>query len=610
MDRILAARERGGGGGDDEAAAAGEDDTPRSAAALARMDSPASHGAGGLRVATPSARPIKLISSRQIATPRSAALGIALSQSAKSGGDLPASALSFFASTSGSSSAHGVPHARGAAGTAAGSGHSELLSSQHTQPLSVRSSASASGGGASGKFPSTPRAVHPSPLVVGASGLHSRASVEDVTARHLVTLFSIFRQQLSWAAAAFEALHAAACTGTEAAAPTASMPPRSPFIGGEPRSPMLRASGMGAPARTTPSASSQLLVEHLLAHQFEPFSGSATPAAAAILRGNELYTDWCQVEMYTAYLLQYCCAQSVGSGVRQLLRSAGSLHTLFTLVKYGSPRLQRMSLRLLQTLLPLLPPDRVSRAMRRVWPQTTLDAWCQLASAPSVGASESTHPAGPTASASSSAPDIASLAACSCVGWLLDFVLLPHVMAFAPCVARSASSATRTRADAQPTFGAPLMREPSVSQLEENQSAFIARSWNIQPAVDRLDVQAAPSTTSHPASAEGKHGGGAANAAAAVAAAAAANPALSSDDLCAAHEGRGAQLFASLAASMLNTFASSRVPGWSAAVLSLVTRTLHNPPAADSMVVSHMSETMQEKAAFDGFTYKGDAKLK
>eukprot|EP01039_Chlorochromonas_danica_P011014 gene11014-12262_t len=33
-------------------------------------------------------------------------------------------------------------------------------------------------------------------------------------------------------------------------------------------------------------------------------------------------------------------------------------------------------------------------------------------------------------------------------------------------------------------------------------------------------------------------------------------------------------------------------------------------PAADSMVVSHMSETMQEKAVFEGFTYKGDNKLK
>lgn len=33
-------------------------------------------------------------------------------------------------------------------------------------------------------------------------------------------------------------------------------------------------------------------------------------------------------------------------------------------------------------------------------------------------------------------------------------------------------------------------------------------------------------------------------------------------------------------------------------------------PAADSMVVSHMSETMQEKAAFEGFTYKGDNKMK
>mmetsp|Transcript_15287 Transcript_15287/g.20944 ORF Transcript_15287/g.20944 Transcript_15287/m.20944 type:complete len:439 (-) Transcript_15287:422-1738(-) len=32
-------------------------------------------------------------------------------------------------------------------------------------------------------------------------------------------------------------------------------------------------------------------------------------------------------------------------------------------------------------------------------------------------------------------------------------------------------------------------------------------------------------------------------------------------------------------------------------------------PAADSMVVSHMSETMQEKSNFEGFTYKGDKKL-
>lgn len=32
-------------------------------------------------------------------------------------------------------------------------------------------------------------------------------------------------------------------------------------------------------------------------------------------------------------------------------------------------------------------------------------------------------------------------------------------------------------------------------------------------------------------------------------------------------------------------------------------------PAADSMVVSHMSETMQEKSNFEGFTFKGDAKM-
>jgi hypothetical protein len=31
--------------------------------------------------------------------------------------------------------------------------------------------------------------------------------------------------------------------------------------------------------------------------------------------------------------------------------------------------------------------------------------------------------------------------------------------------------------------------------------------------------------------------------------------------------------------------------------------------AADSMVVSHMSETMQEKTAFEGFTYQGDTKI-
>ena len=30
---------------------------------------------------------------------------------------------------------------------------------------------------------------------------------------------------------------------------------------------------------------------------------------------------------------------------------------------------------------------------------------------------------------------------------------------------------------------------------------------------------------------------------------------------------------------------------------------------ADSMVVSHMSETMQEKTNFEGFTYKGGGKL-
>lgn len=32
-------------------------------------------------------------------------------------------------------------------------------------------------------------------------------------------------------------------------------------------------------------------------------------------------------------------------------------------------------------------------------------------------------------------------------------------------------------------------------------------------------------------------------------------------------------------------------------------------PAADSMVVSHMSQTMQEKTNFEGFTYKGNAKM-
>ena len=31
--------------------------------------------------------------------------------------------------------------------------------------------------------------------------------------------------------------------------------------------------------------------------------------------------------------------------------------------------------------------------------------------------------------------------------------------------------------------------------------------------------------------------------------------------------------------------------------------------AADSMVVSHMSETMQDKTKFEGFTYKGQEKL-
>lgn len=33
-------------------------------------------------------------------------------------------------------------------------------------------------------------------------------------------------------------------------------------------------------------------------------------------------------------------------------------------------------------------------------------------------------------------------------------------------------------------------------------------------------------------------------------------------------------------------------------------------PAADSMVVSHMSQTMQEKTNFEGFTYKGDNKMR
>lgn len=33
-------------------------------------------------------------------------------------------------------------------------------------------------------------------------------------------------------------------------------------------------------------------------------------------------------------------------------------------------------------------------------------------------------------------------------------------------------------------------------------------------------------------------------------------------------------------------------------------------PAADSMVVSHMSETMIEKSNFEGFTYQGNGKLK
>jgi hypothetical protein len=32
--------------------------------------------------------------------------------------------------------------------------------------------------------------------------------------------------------------------------------------------------------------------------------------------------------------------------------------------------------------------------------------------------------------------------------------------------------------------------------------------------------------------------------------------------------------------------------------------------AADSMVVSHMSETMQEKTNFEGFTYAGENKMK
>ena len=31
--------------------------------------------------------------------------------------------------------------------------------------------------------------------------------------------------------------------------------------------------------------------------------------------------------------------------------------------------------------------------------------------------------------------------------------------------------------------------------------------------------------------------------------------------------------------------------------------------AADSMVVSHMSQTMQDKTKFEGFTYKGNEKL-
>ena len=35
-----------------------------------------------------------------------------------------------------------------------------------------------------------------------------------------------------------------------------------------------------------------------------------------------------------------------------------------------------------------------------------------------------------------------------------------------------------------------------------------------------------------------------------------------------------------------------------------------NEPAADSMVVSHMTQTMQEKTRFEGFTYQEDQRLK
>jgi hypothetical protein len=34
-----------------------------------------------------------------------------------------------------------------------------------------------------------------------------------------------------------------------------------------------------------------------------------------------------------------------------------------------------------------------------------------------------------------------------------------------------------------------------------------------------------------------------------------------------------------------------------------------NEPAADSMVVSHMTQTMTEKSNFEGFTFKGDNKI-
>ncbi len=39
-------------------------------------------------------------------------------------------------------------------------------------------------------------------------------------------------------------------------------------------------------------------------------------------------------------------------------------------------------------------------------------------------------------------------------------------------------------------------------------------------------------------------------------------------------------------------------------------REFTNEPAADSMVTSHMSETMKEKSNFEDFTYRGDNKMK